>query len=324
METARRQAGKSARDDGVADGSEKSPLGINLGFALKRWPEPERWASLVREELRLDFAQFTFDLLDPWWPEQRRRALAARVRRAAAAHDLPIHSAQLGLAWYTFNGLLDPDPDGRAVAREWWRRAAETAAELGAPMMGGPLGALSIAEAADPDTRERRYQGLLTDLVAASEAARAAGLEALLIEPTPLPREIPHTATQAARLMADLRGQTAVSLRWVLDVGHALYRPLYGPDVAIADWLLPLRDEIGLLHLQNHDYESDAHWGWPDERGRFDVAGFAHAVRDAGLAGHPIAIELFFPFEMADDAVLATVRDTVRHCQETLVGAYAR
>jgi hypothetical protein len=191
-------------------------------------------------------------------------------------------------------------------------------------MLGGPLGALSIAVAADPESRERRYQGLLADVVAASEEARAAGLQALLIEPTPLPREIPHDVAQATRLMADLRGQTAVPLRWVLDVGHALYRPLYGADVTIADWLVPLRDDIGLLHLQNHDYESDAHWGWPDERGHFDVAGFAHAVRDAGLTGHPIAIELFFPFEMADEAVLATVRGTVGHCQEALAGAYAR
>jgi hypothetical protein len=41
------------------------PLGVNLCFAVKRMPEPERWAAFVREDLGLDRVQFTFDLLDP-------------------------------------------------------------------------------------------------------------------------------------------------------------------------------------------------------------------------------------------------------------------
>jgi D-erythrulose 1-phosphate 3-epimerase len=293
-------------------------LGINLGFAFKRWPEPERWATIVRDDLGLDLVQFTFDLLDPWWPERERHTLAARVRRAAADAGLTIHSAQLGLAWYTYNGLLHPDPAGRAIALDWWRRASETAAEIGAPAVGGPLGALSVAEADDAALRAVRYTDMLDDVVAASDAAAAAGLQALLVEPTPLPREIPHTIGEARRLASDLRDRTAVPIRWVIDVGHALYRPLYGEDVDLIDWLDSLRDDIALLHLQNHDFQSDAHWGWPDDRGLYDVAAFVQTVRNAGLADVPVVIELFYPFELPDDAVLASIRSTVRHCQEVL------
>lgn len=293
-------------------------FGINLGFALKRWPEPERWAWIVREELGLELVQFSFDLLDPWWPAAERGAMAARVRCAVADHGLTLHSAQLGLAWYTYNGLLHPDPSGRAIAREWWRRAAETAAEIGAPAMGGPLGAFSATEAADPATTRGRHGELIEDTIAASNVAAAAGLRALLIEPTPLPREIPHTIAQSRQLMNDLRGRAGVPLTYVLDVGHALYRPLYGPDVAIEDWLTPLRDDIGVIHLQNHDSASDAHWGWPDPRGNYDVAALAHSLRGAGLDDVPVILELFFPFELADDAVLATTVSSVRHCVEAL------
>src|SRR4051812_49998502 len=87
-------------------------FGINLGFAIKRWPQPHEWAAVVRDELGLDLVQFSFDLLDPWWPEHRR--LAARTRAAADDHGIRIHSAQVGLAKYTYNGLLHPDPDARA------------------------------------------------------------------------------------------------------------------------------------------------------------------------------------------------------------------
>lgn len=293
-------------------------LGINLSFALKRWPEPERWASIVRDDIGLDLVQFTFDLLDPWWPERERRTLAERVRRAVDDAGITIHSAQLGLAWYTYSGLLHPDPAGRQIARQWWQRAVETAAEIGAPAAGGPLGAISAADAANPKSRDQRYAAVLDEAVIASEAAARAGLQALLIEPTPLPREIPHTIAEAERLAADLRGRTAIPIRWVLDVGHALYRPLYGDDVSLEHWLLPLHDDIGLIHLQNHDFQSDAHLGWPDERGVYDVAAFVQTVQQADLTHVPVVIELFFPFEMADDAVLASVRSTVDHVREAL------
>ncbi|MCC6314941.1 MAG: sugar phosphate isomerase/epimerase [Thermomicrobiales bacterium] len=295
-------------------------FGINLGFALKRWPEPEVWTALVRQQLGLTLVQYTLDMLDPWWPEPQRGRMAERVRRAAAAEGVAIHSAQLGIAWYTYNGLLDPNPDGRAVAREWWKRAVATTAELGARSVGGPLGALSVAAAADPVEREQRYMEMLDDVVAASEEARAAGLNAILVEPTPVPREIPSTITETARLLADLEGRTAVPIHLVLDVGHALYRPLYGNQVALSDWLAPLHDAIGVLHLQNHDYQSDAHLGWPNEHADYDVAAFAKEVREAGLANRPVILELFFPFEVADAVVLSQTISSVEHCRAALSG----
>ena len=92
------------------------PLGVNLSFAVKRWPEPEVWAAFVREELGVELVQFSFDLLDPWWPEELSRPLARRVRDAAKAEGLTLHSAFVGLAAYTYNGLLHPEAEGRRAA----------------------------------------------------------------------------------------------------------------------------------------------------------------------------------------------------------------
>ncbi|TML70624.1 MAG: TIM barrel protein [Actinobacteria bacterium] len=149
-------------------------LGINLGFAIKRWPEPAQWAQLACDELGLKSVQFSFDLLDRWWPEYR--SLAHRVRDAADAHGLAIHSAQVGFANDTYNGLLHPDPAARAAAHEWWRRAIAVAAEMGASAGGGPVGAVTVAELAKPGLRERRYHELVESLLALAEHARAEGL----------------------------------------------------------------------------------------------------------------------------------------------------
>ena len=49
-------------------------VGVNLCFAIKRWPEPEQWARIVADELGVASVQFTMDLIDPWWPADLRAA----------------------------------------------------------------------------------------------------------------------------------------------------------------------------------------------------------------------------------------------------------
>jgi sugar phosphate isomerase/epimerase len=289
-------------------------LGINLSFAIKRWPEPERWAAIVEERLGLRSIQFTLDLIDAWWPQAERSAMARAAKAAADAHGIAMHSAQIGLAGYTYNGLLHPDPAARAIARDWWERSIELASELGAGAAGGPLGALSAADAADAARRDSLYGELLGHVHHLADHARRHGLSGLLVEPTPLPREVPSTVAQTERLLADC-SDTAVPLQLVIDVGHALYRPLYGEGVTLEEWLRPLASHVGVLHLQNHDFRSDAHWGWPDPRGSFDPQQFFRDAATCGLGDVPVFLELFSPFEQADDEVLALVESSVAACR---------
>jgi sugar phosphate isomerase/epimerase len=114
-------------------------FGINLSFAVKRWVEPQVWAKLVRDKMGLKLVQFTFDLIDPWAPELMRNKLASQVYQAAKDFGIEIESAFSGLANYTFNGLLHPDPSGREISMEWWRRAMDVALEIGTRTIGGPL-----------------------------------------------------------------------------------------------------------------------------------------------------------------------------------------
>ncbi|MDP9259057.1 MAG: sugar phosphate isomerase/epimerase, partial [Actinomycetota bacterium] len=193
-------------------------------------------------------------------------------------------------------------------------RSIELAAELGAGAAGGPLGALSAADASAPARRESLYAELLEHVHQLADQAGRHGLSALLVEPTPLPREIPATIAETQQLLADCAG-TAVPLQLVIDVGHALYRPLYGEDVTLEQWLRPLAPHVGVLHLQNHDFRSDAHWGWPDARGSYEPQQLARDAAACGLADVPVFIELFFPFEQDDAEVLARVESSVAACR---------
>jgi len=295
-------------------------FGINLSFAVKRWPEPAVWAKLVRETLGLSQVQFTYDLLDPWSPEPMRRSMAAEVRQAAQDFGITIESAFSGLANYCYDGLLHPDPSGRRISVEWWKRALDLAAELGAEASGGPLGAMSAAAAADPERRGQLYLNLLDLLEELTQAAAAAGLKRLLVECTPLAREVPYTVEQANRFMNDLEGRSRVPVQLLIDVGHALYQPLYGPNARMVDWLRGAGKHIGAFHLQNTDFQSDSHWGWPDSRGLFDVAAFAREVREAGLERLPAHLEIIYPFELSDEKVLSSITTSVLHCRQAYCG----
>lgn len=296
-------------------------LGINLSFAIKRLTEASEWAKFVREELELDLVQFTFDLIDPFTPAELRKTLAEQVRQATSAYDITVHSAFTGLAAYTYNGLLHPEAAGRQAARVWWENAISLTVEMGADAVGGQLGGLSVADAANPAVSKERYDEAFQAWIELSEIAADAGLNTLYIEPTPLKREFPHTIEQAAQMAAAWEGETAIPVRYAVDVGHAIYKPLYGEDVTLEAWLDALSDSTGLLHLQNTDGMSDSHWGWPEPegvKGTFDVAEFGRSVEQYGLGDLPVFIEVFYPFEWTDEQVLENVKQTVAYVKSEL------
>jgi sugar phosphate isomerase/epimerase len=198
---------------------------------------------------------------------------------------------------------------------EWWRRAVSLAAELGAKAIGGPLGGLSVADANDPVRRQMRYAEMLESIRTITVWVKEAGLTEFLIEPTPLVREFPHTVEQAKQLLEDLRQNAAAPIRYVIDVGHALYQPLYSIQASLHPWFSTLRENVGLIHLQNTDFQSDSHWGWPHPQGKFNLEEFFNTLRDYNMSNITLILEVFYPFEEKDQNVKENVTQSVQYCK---------
>ena len=101
-------------------------LGINLGFATNRWPEPDVWARLVREEMGLRSVQLVADLLNPFWPDDVLDCEVERVLEATQRYGVAIHS--LMTSTYTrVNHLMHPCgaearlSTGSAASSTWGR-----------------------------------------------------------------------------------------------------------------------------------------------------------------------------------------------------------
>lgn len=294
-------------------------LGVNLCFAVKRLSEPEAWAEFVRADLGLDTVQFTFDLLDPWWPEVHRRALIRRVRVAAQAQGLVIGSACAGRTHHIPARLLDPDPAARSIARRWWRRACDVAGELGATAIGGPLGSLGGCEAGDPAAPSgERYHDLLDSIEDITRHAAAAGLRELLIEPAPLAREFPSTIAQCQQLLHRLHERCPIPAGITLDIGRALFEPRYGPQACAESWISALGAGILMLRVDNTGRRGDPRWGWPHEQGRIGQAPIATSIRAAGLDGIPTILQVCPRFEDDEVEVRQALAASVAYCHQYL------
>ena len=291
-------------------------LGLNLSFAVKRWIEPERLASLVKHDFATDHVQVTWDLIDPWWPAQQRGEYARRFREAFEREGVVIDSTFSGLAAYSYPQLLAPDELQRGIALQFFKRAVDMTAELGAEVMGTAIGALSYDDARNPQRREFLYQDMLKNIRAIAAHGKEQGLKEIHIEATPLFTEIPHSPSVSVKMMEDLQG-TEIPVRLLFDWGHALYRPLLGDEADIALWFRTCGPYIGAIHLQQTDGEWDRHWDFTKE-GIVTPELIQKATADAGLDHITQYLEVCTAIEDDDDQVYARMKQTMDYLHREL------
>jgi sugar phosphate isomerase/epimerase len=286
-------------------------LGINTGFALKRWPEPEAWAEIV-VGLGLRDVQLSFDLLDPGWPPPVLADLCDRTVRAAAAHRLAIHSTFTGLAGYAHNLLGHPEPGVRAHAQAWFESGVRITARLGAGWTGGHMGAFSAADQADPARQAGARRDLVGRVRALAGAAAAQGLRGLLWEAMPVPREIPHTPAEAVLLLEEVNHGAAVPVRLCLDLGHCCAADLDQPGDPHA-WLEQLLPWVAVVHLQQTDGRGDRHWPFSrafDGQGIVDVGRILRVAQRSPMASIYLFLEVCHPHEASDRQVLSDLAES--------------
>lgn len=282
-------------------------LGLNLSFAVKRWLEAERLAALVADDLDTRYVQFTWDLVDPWWPEALRDQLARAYARAFTRAGVTVESSFGGLASYSYNHILAPTPELRDLGRQHLARAIDMTAAMEVPVAGMPFGSFSADDAVAPGKREEIYKKALDIYVGLSRHAKARGLKMLMVEPVPLSTEFPSTAADALRLMRDLEGATDVPVRLNVDWGHAMFKPLFGDDATMEHWMAVCGDYIAAYHIQQTDGLYDRHWNFTHD-GLVSPADLSAFWSRYKLKDQTFFLEVVYAFEEPDAIVLSDMK----------------
>lgn len=299
-------------------------LGINTCFAVKRWPEPERWAEIVAGALGLDLVQHSLDLVDLDVPPAELTDQAARVGAACGQQGIELGSAFTGLAAYSSNLLLHPDRPARERARYWYRRVLDFTAACGAASAGGHIGAYSVSDWNRPDRRESLWNELIESLAELAAYARGCGLSALMAENLAAARE-PSTLEMLGSLLTDGDPLHAPVMA-CLDVGHMCVPGTSGDDRDPYAWLRRLGARAPVVQLQQSDGLADHHWPFTAEHnasGVIDAGRVLSALDQSGAEQVALILEVIPPFEQEDDAVISELRESCDYWRAALA-AHAR
>ena len=290
----------------------KVNLGINTCFALKRWPRPADWASVVRNDLGLDLVELSLDLVEGIETFAGGRDAVERHRAALDANGLRVHATFTGLSAYSLDLLMHPDQGRREAALLWYQSIIDLTAALGARATGGHVGAMSVPDWSDPERRAQRWDGLKRDLQVIAGYASSVGLDYLLVENLVAVRE-PSTMAQIEDLLTD-GDADHVPWRLCLDVGHQCVPGTVGAERDPYAWLRRFGSRLVEVQLQQSDGIADHHWAFTPEHnatGLIDPAKVLDTLEAGGAGTVDLIFEIIPGFEDQDDRVITDLLASV-------------
>lgn len=294
-------------------------VGLNLSFAVKRWLEPEYLAAMIKNDFKTEYIQFTWDLLNPWWPAGERDALARKWSRAFKKEGLIVGGTFGGLASYTYPQLLSPTVEQRRISMDFFKRAIDMTAAMDVTSIGTPLGGMDHKDAHNANRRAEIYSLVLDLLRELAAYAKTMGLEKIIIEPTPLATEFPSDPKETLKLMRDLEGTTDLPVLILLDWGHALFKPLLKEEADMSIWFETCRPYIDALHLQQTDGMLDRHWDFTKQG--LLTTDLIRKITEEHNAAHLVQyVEVVYAFEETDEDVYENMRRTMLLLQDALGG----
>jgi sugar phosphate isomerase/epimerase len=245
-------------------------LGVNLGFATNRYPEPEEWSRIVGEELGLRTVMFSADLLSMFYPSELIAEEVARINALAARYHFAVESI-FTAAFTRVNHVCHPNPRMREEWVQFLIRLAQTGARLGATMMGSHFGILSMRDYLDEKRREAMTEVAIGNWGRIAVAAKEAGIECLLFEPMSVPREFAQTIPETHRLLERLNRELVLPMRLCLDVDHG---DVASPDPRDSDpyaWLEEFAAVSPVVHIKQSNRDKSGHWPFTADKNKLGI-----------------------------------------------------
>lgn len=295
----------------------KYVLGVTNIWAVKRFIEPEAWVEITATKMEVDHVQFMFDTLDPASDEFALDEMVTRTNDACKKYGVTIDSCFAGLSAYTYNLLMHPSAAMRRSALNWYSKAFRLASRLGAKSMGGPIGALSDRDDNDPVRRELVISDFLDSVRSLGWLGRGLGIEYMLLEPMPVPREPPSTIQECRAILERANKDAPLPVKLCIDVGHACNPESRGAeDHDPYVWLTQLGTESPVVHLQQTDGRTDRHWPFTAEYNRVGIIQpqkVISALDASGSSETRFYFECLGPFEQPVDDVVRDMVESVRY-----------
>jgi sugar phosphate isomerase/epimerase len=234
-------------------------LGINTGFAVNRFSEPEEWVRIIGDELGLRVVQLTADMLNVDLPASVVSRHISQINKLCQRYQVQITSTFTG-AFTRVNHLAHPDPEIRAHWVKWFKKFADLSVEVGATSMGSHFGIFTDRDDKDLARRKVRRSENIAAWHEIAEYSRARGLKMLTWEPMSISREQGETLAETRRLQNDVNDGAPLPFRICLDVDHGNVMSGDPLDTDPYAWLNEFATESPHIHLKQSYANKGGHW----------------------------------------------------------------
>lgn len=291
-------------------------LGINTGFAINRFPEPQVWPRIVGEALDLRYAQFTADLLNPALPDAIIKKHLREIKRACKKYNVLIEHTFTS-AFTRVNHFAHPDEKLRKYWIWWFKRFADISMELGAKSMGSHPGILSVTDVADKARRDFIMGEMVNCWHEVARYAKKVGLEYLAWEPMSIKREMGETLKKAELLHRKLNTDSPLPIKFCLDIDHGDVSSKNPNDTDPYAWLERFAKDAPIIHIKQSREDKSGHHPFVEPyntSGKIIPAKFIDYLQKHGCDDTLLLLELSFrerePFE---SLVLPHLKESVEY-----------
>ncbi len=267
----------------------KLSLGVNLGFAINKYFEPNVWPKVVRE-MGLSNAQFVADILNPFMPKDWVDKQIALTKESMKAHNVEVTSIFTS-AFTRVNHLMHPDAEARKIYLDFFKRLFDIGAKLGAKSGGSHFGILTFTDYEDIKRREFLIEEGIKNWQALSKYAKEIGFNFICFEPMSVEREMANTVEDSLYLMNRVNENCGVPMRLVIDVGHAPHPQQRDPYL----WLEKAGKYSPIVHLQQSLLGKSMHWAFTEEynkQGHIEADKVINCLEKTGIQECELVLEL--------------------------------
>lgn len=277
-------------------------IGVNLGYAVNRYPEPQDWVETVKT-IGVKRIQFVADLLNPVLPQSIREKKIALINELCTQNDLMIESAFTG-AFTRVNHFGSEDEEVRKYWLSWFFEYAKQMSQLGVTSIGGHPGILSLKSDSNLDTRKKRMLDISIYWQRLLESIEPLGIRTILWEPMSISREIGHTISDATYFQELLERRGGNSFKICLDLDHGDLESDNASDRNPIDWISSFGDRIGALHLKQTTPDRRKHMSFTPENnknGTVVASEILSALEASSVSSLTMYLELGFRERNPDD-----------------------
>ena len=238
-------------------------LGINTGFAVNRYTDPESWCKLINK-CGVNYVQLTADLINPSLPENIINEQIDSINYWRKEYDIKVSSTFTG-AYTRLNHLTHPDKKIRLYWVDWFKKFAEITVKIGSDTMGSHFGILTTEEYSDKLVFEKRKNDAIKYWQEIAAYGKELGLKQILWEPMSVGREFGETIEKCSILQFELNQNSPLPFKICLDVDHGDISSTNPDDFDPYMWLDKLCDQSPVIHLKQSSNNKSGHWPFTKE-----------------------------------------------------------